>query len=137
MKRKYDAVTQTVTRDVLHSHGDQYGHNRQDPASQGITYRAIIKRNGSAPKTKCFKTKTAARQWARRIESDLELIEALGEPWAKITLAELASEYLDPSQSVPNSTHQPTPAHTLTIAIPPTFMAFVEVALTQTMLGTE
>lgn len=63
--------------------------------ANSVTYRAVIKLNGSVLKTKCFKTKTAARQWARRVECDAQMMEALGERGARITLAEVARDYLD------------------------------------------
>lgn len=63
--------------------------------AQSVTYRAIVKRNGVVVKTKCFKTRTAARLWAKRVESDAELIEALGEKGARLTLSEVARQYLE------------------------------------------
>ena len=63
--------------------------------AQSVTYRAIVKRNGVVVKTKCFKTKTAARMWAKRIESDAEFMEALGEKGARLPLSEVAQQYLD------------------------------------------
>jgi integrase len=46
----------------------------------GVTYRAVIRRKGlGRPITKVFKTKTAAKKWAQRIEGDGELARALGD----------------------------------------------------------
>lgn len=48
------------------------------PRAKGIVWKAIIKRRGRVLKTKTFQTKTAAREWARRMEADAELADALG-----------------------------------------------------------
>ena len=65
------------------------------PRANGVSYRAIVKRNGVVLTTKCFKTRTAARQWAKRVESDAEFIEASGEPGSRLTLEQVAQEYLE------------------------------------------
>lgn len=65
------------------------------PRVNGIAWKAIIKRRGRNLKSKTFQTKTAAREWARRMESDAELADALDDPGRRITLAELADRYLD------------------------------------------
>lgn len=65
------------------------------PRAKGVVWKAIIKRRGQILKTRTFKTKTAARDWARRIESDAELADALDDPGRRITLQELADQYLE------------------------------------------
>jgi len=64
------------------------------PTKSGVRWKAIIKRQGRILTTKTFRTKTNAREWAKRIESDLELVRALGLPGAALTLEQLATEYL-------------------------------------------
>jgi integrase len=58
-------------------------------------WKAIIRDRGRILKTKTFRKKTDAREWARRIEGDREAAEALGLPGCRLTLSELAREYLD------------------------------------------
>ena len=41
-----------------------------------VSYKAIIKHNGKILKTKRFKLKGAAQTWAKRVEADLEMMEA-------------------------------------------------------------
>jgi len=65
------------------------------PRANGVSYRAIVKRKGVALTTKCFETRTAARQWPKRVESDAEFIEANGEPGPRLTLEQVAQKYLD------------------------------------------
>ncbi len=62
--------------------------------NSGVRYKAIIKYRGRVVKTKTFSSKNAARAWAKRIESDQEMIRALGVPGYRITFAQLAEEYL-------------------------------------------
>lgn len=57
-------------------------------------YRVRIKRNGRV-KSKTFTTHRAATTWAKRVENDTELMEALALPGAGLTYAECAREYLD------------------------------------------
>jgi hypothetical protein len=56
--------------------------------AKGFAYQAKIKRRGRVIKTKTFRTKTAAREWARRIESDIELEIALQDPGRRVRLSE-------------------------------------------------
>jgi len=58
------------------------------------SYKAIIKQHGRILKTKTFKTKTAARAWAKRIEADQEQMEAYGLLGNNMTFSELADEYM-------------------------------------------
>jgi integrase len=58
------------------------------------SYKAIIKQHGRILKTKTFKTKTAARAWAKRIEADQERLEAYGLLDNNMTFTELADEYM-------------------------------------------
>ena len=51
---------------------------------RGVSYQAKIKRRGRVLKTKTFRTKTAAREWARRHEADLEMELALGDPGQRV-----------------------------------------------------
>ena len=55
----------------------------------GVSYQAKIKRRGRVIKTKTFRTKTAAREWARKFESDVELEAALNDPGRRIRFEEL------------------------------------------------
>ena len=58
-------------------------------------YKAIVKKNGKILKTKTFSKKSLARTWAKRIETDQELLTALGVSGSKLTVKELAKEYRD------------------------------------------
>jgi integrase len=61
----------------------------------GVTYRAVIRRKGLRPITKVFKTKTAARRWAERIEGDSDLARALGDGRLRSkTVGDLIDSYL-------------------------------------------
>ena len=73
------------------------------PRIRGYAWKAIVKRDGLILKTKTFKTKTAARAWARRIEADSEMMDALGEVGARLTLDELGEEYQNQWASWPNA----------------------------------
>ncbi len=64
------------------------------PRAHGVSWKAIIKRRGRVLKTKTFKTKTAAREWAKRIESNAELAEALDDPGREVAFSKLAELYL-------------------------------------------
>jgi hypothetical protein len=44
----------------------------------GFVYKAIIKKNGVDLKSKTFTRKGDAVAWAKRVEADQELMEALG-----------------------------------------------------------
>lgn len=56
-------------------------------------YRARIKRNARV-KSKTFTTHRAASTWAKRVENDSEMMDALGSAGAGITFQECAREYL-------------------------------------------
>ena len=60
-----------------------------------VAYKVLIKKNGKTLITKRFKLMVAARKWAARIESNIEMMEALGSPGAGITFRELGQQYLD------------------------------------------
>jgi hypothetical protein len=60
-----------------------------------VAYKVIIKRGGKILITKRFKLKSAARVFVKRIEADLEMMEALGSPGASIIFLELCQEYLE------------------------------------------
>jgi integrase len=61
----------------------------------GVTYRAVIRRKDLRPITKVFKTKTAARKWAQRIEGDSDLARALGDGRLRSkTVGDLIDSYL-------------------------------------------
>ncbi|MEM7002835.1 MAG: site-specific integrase, partial [Pseudomonadota bacterium] len=61
----------------------------------GVSYQAKIKRRGRIIKTKTFRTKTAAREWARKFESDVELEAALNDPGRRTRFEELCTLYAD------------------------------------------
>ena len=65
------------------------------PNRSGFKYKAHVKKNGKNLKIKTFTRKTDARTWAKRIEADFELMEALGCKGSSLTLSQLADEYLD------------------------------------------
>ena len=65
------------------------------PTRSGFKYKAHVKKNGKNLKIKTFTRKTDARTWAKRIEADFELMEALGCKGSSLTLSQLADEYLD------------------------------------------
>jgi len=67
-------------------------------------YKAIVKKDGKIVKIKTFTRKTDARIWAKRIDADLELAEAMGCKGATMTFSDLSDEYIsewkgkDPNQ---------------------------------------
>lgn len=61
----------------------------------GIRFKAIIRQRGRILKTKTFTRKADARIWAKRIEADIEMMEALGSPGASLILSELIDKYMD------------------------------------------
>ena len=65
------------------------------PRAHGHAYQARIKRRGRILKTKTFRTKTAAREWARRLEADLELATATGDPGQRLRFRDLCGMYLE------------------------------------------
>ena len=66
--------------------------------AKGFAYQAKIKRRGSVIKTKTFRTKTAAREWARRLESDLDMEAAFDYPGRRVRFDELCAKYVDQYQ---------------------------------------
>ena len=60
-----------------------------------VRYKATIKRDGKILQTKCWPTRKAAQTWARRVENDHSMMEALDSGMATMTFAELAREYLN------------------------------------------
>lgn len=61
----------------------------------GVRYKAVIREGDRVVSTKTFTTKTNATTWAKLLLKDEERLEALGNPAARITLAELADLYLE------------------------------------------
>ena len=59
------------------------------------SYKATIKLNSKYLTSKTFKTKRLAQIWAKKIEDDLALMDALASEGATITLNELAREFKD------------------------------------------
>ncbi len=57
------------------------------------TFKAIIRKNQRVIKTKTFKLKKNARQWAQKIEGDADLIALYGSDGATVTFTALADEY--------------------------------------------
>jgi hypothetical protein len=72
----------------------------------GTRYKAIIRRGGRVLKTKIFRPRRSATSWARQVEADHELIEALGCPGAGITLTELVDKYFVQWQGKDQATPQ-------------------------------
>ena len=65
------------------------------PRARGVAYQVRIKRRGRLVRTKTFRTRTAAREWARRIESDVEMELALEDPGRRTRFDELCHRYLE------------------------------------------
>lgn len=63
---------------------------RKTPAGN---YQVIIKKRGKTLKTKTFKLKKNARQWAQKFEGDADLIALYGSNGATVTFDKLAEEY--------------------------------------------
>ena len=63
--------------------------------ANGSAYQARVKSRGRLIKTKTFRTKTAARDWARRYEADLDLDSALADPGRRTRFDELCDRYTD------------------------------------------
>lgn len=61
----------------------------------GVRYKAIIREGDRVVSTKTFTRKTDATTWAKTLLRDEQRLEALGNPQARITLAELADLYLE------------------------------------------
>ena len=62
--------------------------------AKGFSYQARIKRRGRLITTKTFRTRTAAREWARRIEAELERELATGDPGRRHRFDRLCDQYL-------------------------------------------
>ncbi|MFZ2168971.1 MAG: hypothetical protein WAW61_04960 [Methylococcaceae bacterium] len=60
----------------------------------GTVYKAIITKRGEALKSQTFTLKRDAVAWAKRIEADDEMMEALGTRGASMRLDELVDEYI-------------------------------------------
>lgn len=60
----------------------------------GIVYKAIITQRGVPIKSKTFTRKGDAKDWAKRIEADQEMMEALGTRGAGMRFSELVDEYM-------------------------------------------
>lgn len=60
----------------------------------GTVYKAIITKRGEALKSQTFTLKRDALAWAKRIEADHEMMEALGTRGAAMRLDELIDEYI-------------------------------------------
>lgn len=65
------------------------------PRVKGTVYKAIIRLEGIKPFSRTFKTRKAAKAWAREQESDVDLARAGGDVLAqRMTLTELAANYM-------------------------------------------
>jgi integrase len=60
---------------------------------KGVTYKAVIRRQGFKTVTRNFSTRKAAREWARDTEGNIERLTRLGGTGSRITLAELIDDY--------------------------------------------
>jgi integrase len=60
----------------------------------GVVYKAIITKRGQALKSQTFTLKRDAIAWAKRLEADQEMMEALGTCGAAMRLDELVDEYI-------------------------------------------
>ena len=74
------------------NHGDNYRNTSQN--SRRI-FKAVIKKHGKIFTTKRWSTRKAAVAWARRIENDNEMLEALDSGMATMTFAMLSKEYIE------------------------------------------
>jgi hypothetical protein len=64
------------------------------PLKSGTTsYKAVIKQHGKILITKRWSSRKAATAWAKRIESDNEMLEALDSGMATLSFNKLADEY--------------------------------------------
>lgn len=80
---------------------------RKIPRSSGVRFKAIIRdAAGRSLRSKTFTKSTLAREWARRITGDAELVEALGTEAARLTLRDVVDG--DP----PRRTPMPSPPAT-------------------------
>ncbi len=60
-------------------------------------YRVQIRRKGLKPISKVFNTKQLAINFAKRVESDNQLLQAFGQTYSKLTFKEVVSLYFDKS----------------------------------------
>ncbi|WP_026600639.1 tyrosine-type recombinase/integrase [Methylomonas sp. 11b] len=67
---------------------------RKIERQSGVVYKAIITQRGIAIKSKTFTRKGDAQAWVKRIESDHEMMEALGSRGAGLRFADLVDEYM-------------------------------------------
>lgn len=67
---------------------------RKIQRSSGFVYKAIIKKKGVDLKSKTFSRKGDAVAWAKRIEADREMMEALGSRGSGMPFSELIDEYV-------------------------------------------
>lgn len=74
------------------NHGDNYRNTFQN--SRRI-FKAVIKKHGKIFTTKRWSTRKAAVAWAKRIENDNEMLEALDSGMATMTFAMLSKEYIE------------------------------------------
>ena len=61
----------------------------------GCSYKAIIKKHGKILTTRRWPTRKAATAWAKRVENDEAMLEALDSGLATMSFKKLAKEYLD------------------------------------------
>jgi integrase len=67
---------------------------RKIQRKSGTVYKAIITKRGEALKSQTFSLKRDAIAWAKRIEADHELMEALGSRGASMRFNELVDDYI-------------------------------------------
>lgn len=73
---------------------------RKISRATGVRFKAIVRdAAGRSLRSKTFSTKGVAREWARRITSDAELVEALGTEAARLTLRQVVDG--DPPRRTP------------------------------------
>jgi hypothetical protein len=65
---------------------------RKTPAGN---YQVIIKKRSKTLKTKTFKLKKHAREWAQKFEGDSDLVALYGTTGATVAFDKLADEYVD------------------------------------------
>jgi integrase len=68
---------------------------RKIQRQSGFVFKAIIRKKGIALKSKTFTLKRDAVIWAKRIEADHEMMEALGQRGAAMRLDALIDEYIE------------------------------------------
>ena len=60
-----------------------------------FSYKVTIKHRSRYLKSKTFKTKRLAKIWAKKIEDDLAQMEAHANEGARLTLSQLAEEFIN------------------------------------------